>query len=162
MRCRRFSLVERARSNRAQALGSYGDRLVTTTPYRSALMKRVRRKDTSLEQSVRRCLSRLGARYRLNVRDLPGRPDIANKSRHKAIFVHGCFWHYHEGCARGRIPKRNSEFWEEKLVRNRERDAEKSAALEARGFDVMTTWECEIGNEEELQWRLERFWTAHA
>ncbi len=68
------------------------------------------------------------------MRYLPGSPDIANKSKRKALFVHGCFWHYHKGCPRGTVPKRNSAYWEEKLERNRERDRQKTEALSGLGY----------------------------
>lgn len=88
-------------------------------------MRRVRRANTEPEQIVRRVLWDIGARYRLQVSDLPGSPDIANKTRHLAIFVHGCFWHFHEECGRGTIPTRNHEFWAEKFHANRARDRRK-------------------------------------
>lgn len=121
-------------------------------------MKRVRQRGTNLEQAVRRILSRIGARYRLNVKGLPGRPDIANKHRKKAIFVHGCFWHGHEACGRGRIPKRNRPFWEEKLARNLERDRRKCADLEELGYDVLVVWGCEFSDPDNLNKRLREFW----
>jgi DNA mismatch endonuclease (patch repair protein) len=131
---------------------------VATTPERSALMKRVRQKGTNLELLVRRALTRMNARYRLNVRELPGRPDIANKTRKKAIYVHGCFWHHHPECHRGRIPFRNREFWREKLQKNVERDRRKTRDLDELGFDVLVLWECELDNEQALEQRLREFW----
>lgn len=129
-------------------------------------MKRVRREGTEPELRVRRLLWDTGARYRVNVSDLPGSPDIANKSRGKAIFVHGCFWHHHMECARGRIPSRNETFWSEKLKRNKRRDAAKRAALEEHGFEVLVVWECELDDPVGLQQRLRDFWfeasTQHA
>lgn len=125
-------------------------------------MKKVRQADTGPEQAVRSLLWDFGARYRVNVSDLPGSPDIANKSRHKAVFVHGCFWHFHEDCPRGIIPQRNRNFWEEKLHRNKERDRRKENALRAAGFDVLVVWECELDDPTELRDRLETFWfNAH-
>ena len=115
---------------------------------------------TAPELAVRRILTSLGAHYRVNVRGLPGRPDIANKSRRKAVFVHGCFWHFHEDCARGRLPSRNRSFWESKLRRNRERDAEKVQALVGEGFDVLVVWECELADPQILCGKLERFWAT--
>jgi DNA mismatch endonuclease (patch repair protein) len=131
---------------------------IETTPERSALMKRVRQKNTDLEATVRKMLYRAGARYRMNVEGLPGRPDIANQSRKKAIFIHGCFWHYHETCGRGRIPTRNREFWVDKLRRNVERDRRKIADLIDLGYNVLVLWGCEIKDEEKLQKRLHEFW----
>lgn len=133
-----------------------------TTPERSALMKRVRQRGTNLEAVVRRALTRLGARYRLNVKELPGSPDIANRSKRKAIFVHGCFWHHHDACSRGRIPGRNREFWYDKLQRNVERDRRKVENLQELGYDVLTLWECELTDPAELERRLSDFWFSHA
>lgn len=129
-----------------------------TTPERSALMKRVRREGTEPELAVRKLLHSAGGRYRLNVEDLPGSPDIANKSRAKAIFVHGCFWHFHEGCDRASIPDRNSGYWRQKFKGNRERDQRKREALNAEGFDVLVVWECELEDPWSLRDRLRSFW----
>lgn len=121
-------------------------------------MKSVRREDTEPEEAVRKLLWHGGGRYRANVSDLPGSPDIANKSREKAIFVHGCFWHCHRECDRGTIPDRNSAYWEEKFRKNRERDEQKIQSLTESGFDVLVVWECELDDPEQLDVRLERFW----
>lgn len=122
-------------------------------------MKRVRQAGTGPEHAVRRLLSAIGARYRLNVRGLPGRPDIANRSRKKAIFVHGCFWHHHSVCGRGRIPAANREFWADKLQRNIERDRRKVSELQELGYDVLVIWECELRNELMAVERLSAFWS---
>jgi DNA mismatch endonuclease (patch repair protein) len=135
---------------------------VESTVERSALMRRVRQKGTDVELIVRRALSRIGARYRLNVKDLPGRPDIANKRLKKAIFVHGCFWHYHPSCGRGRIPKRNSGFWEEKLAGNVERDRRKIDVLQQRGYEILVVWECELNDLAILERRLKEYWFGNA
>lgn len=132
--------------------------VVDTTPERSALMKKVRRENTEPEQAVRSLLWHAGARYRLNVGDLPGSPDVANKSRGKAVFVHGCFWHHHEDCGSGTIPDRNRSYWEQKFRKNKERDRRKVRDLEERGFDVLVVWECELEEPERLEERLEAFW----
>jgi DNA mismatch endonuclease (patch repair protein) len=121
-------------------------------------MKRVRRFGTKPELLVRALLTSAGAHYRLNAVGLPGRPDISNKSRRKAVFVHGCFWHKHEHCRRGKIPKGNSEFWSKKLARNVERDISKTEALRGLGFDVMVVWECELKDRDGLLERLRGFW----
>jgi DNA mismatch endonuclease (patch repair protein) len=121
-------------------------------------MARVRQKGTTAELLVRQVLSRINARYRLNVKGLPGRPDVANKSRKKAIFVHGCFWHHHVECGRGRIPTRNREFWTDKLSRNIERDARKIRDLDALGYDVLVLWECELDDRDLLEQRLRQYW----
>lgn len=129
-----------------------------TTAQRSALMKRVRREDTEPELAVRKLLWSTGARYRINVGDLPGSPDVANKTRSKAIFVHGCFWHFHQDCPRGSLPDRNRDYWREKFEKNRERDRRKTKELEDRGFDVLVVWECELDDPESLRRRLHDFW----
>ena len=119
-------------------------------------MRRVKGRDTSAELKVRRLLWRLGARYRLNRRDLPGSPDIVLPGRRLAIFVHGCFWHGH-GCARGaRVPKANREYWIAKVARNRARDARAEAALDALGWRVEVVWECELKDQAALADRLGR------
>ena len=128
-----------------------------TTQRRSRLMKRVRQADTPPEHAVRRALQALGVRYRLHAKDLPGSPDVVNRSRRWAIFVHGCYWHAHQGCSRWRLPKRNRDFWAEKFTSNRERDQRKLAELEELGFDVLVVWECETQEPAELRERLERF-----
>lgn len=129
-----------------------------TTERRSSLMKRVRREGTGPEQKVRKLLWATGARYRLNVEDLPGSPDIANKSLRKAVFVHGCFWHFHQECDRGQLPERNRSYWENKFKRNRSRDRQKRAALVENGYDVLVVWECELDELAEVQAKLEDFW----
>lgn len=129
-----------------------------TTAQRSALMKRVRRKDTEPELAVRTLLWSTGARYRVNVDGLPGTPDIVNKSRKKALFVHGCFWHFHQDCPRGTLPDRNRDYWRVKFEKNKERDRRKTKDLEDRGFDVLVVWECELDQPETLRQRLQSFW----
>jgi DNA mismatch endonuclease (patch repair protein) len=122
-------------------------------------MKRVRQRGTDAELTVRRMLTGAGARYRVNAKSLPGSPDIVNRSTRKAIFMHGCFWHHHEVCGRGKVPASNRDFWADKLRRNVERDVKKVAALRALGFDVLTVWECELETPQLLASRLKRFWT---
>jgi DNA mismatch endonuclease, patch repair protein len=116
-------------------------------------MSRIRGKDTAPELVVRRLLHRLGYRFRLHRADLPGKPDIVLPGRRTAVFVHGCFWHAH-GCKIGRPPKSRPEFWLPKLKRNRERDAGNEAALVAKGWKVLTLWQCEIRDAETLETRL--------
>ena len=111
---------------------------------RSDIMRRVRSKGTKPEMSVRRELHRKGYRYRLHLGDLPGRPDLAFPSRRKVLFVNGCFWHLHSGCARARIPASNREIWTAKLMRNRRRDEESLTALRSIGWEALTVWECEL------------------
>ena len=121
---------------------------------RSSVMRQVKGRDTSPELKVRRALTRLGARYRLHRRDLPGAPDIVMPGRRLAIFVHGCFWHGHD-CARGaRVPKQNRDYWVAKVGRNVARDARSREALAALGWRAETIWECDLKDAEGLEARL--------
>lgn len=113
---------------------------------RSANMSRVRSKDTKPELLVRRILHSAGYRFRLHRRDLPGSPDIVLPKWKTAIFVHGCFWHGHEGCRRSKLPATRTEFWKVKIERNRERDRIAREELAALGYQVVTLWECELRN----------------
>lgn len=127
---------------------------VFTPEKRSAVMRRVKGKDTAPELKVRRLLRKMGVGYRLHRADLPGKPDIAMPGRKLALFVHGCFWHGHD-CARGaRTPKANRPYWEAKIARNRARDEAHRAALEAMGWRTVTLWECELKDEAEVERRL--------
>ncbi|XBQ16166.1 MAG: very short patch repair endonuclease [Oceanicaulis sp.] len=109
---------------------------------RSAVMAKVRQKNTGPELTVRRLAHRMGYRFRLHRKDLPGSPDIVFPGRKKAVFVHGCFWHGHD-CPRGsRKPKQNAAYWSAKIARNTARDAEAEAGLRALGWDVLIVWEC--------------------
>jgi DNA mismatch endonuclease (patch repair protein) len=125
---------------------------------RSEVMRRVRGRDTGPERRVRATLRALGfPGYRLDRRDLPGRPDMAFLGRKRAIFVHGCFWHGHD-CARGaRAPKANAAYWAAKIASNRARDAAALAALDALGWRALTLWECELRDEAALRARLAAF-----
>ena len=119
---------------------------------RSRLMSRVRSADTTPEMVVRRRLHAAGLRYRLHRRDLPGRPDLVLPRFKIAVFVHGCFWHGHLGCDRGRRrPKTRAEFWDRKLRENRDRDARVAAELQAMGWTVATVWECETKRPADLE-----------
>jgi DNA mismatch endonuclease (patch repair protein) len=121
---------------------------------RSAVMRRVKGRDTGPEMIVRRALTALGVRYRLHRKDLPGAPDIVLPGRRLAVFVHGCFWHGHD-CARGaRVPKQNRDYWTAKVARNVARDERTRADLSALGWRVETIWECELKDAEALRTRL--------
>jgi len=121
---------------------------------RSAVMRRVKGRNTSPEMKVRRALTTLGARYRLHRKDLPGNPDVVMPGRRLAIFVHGCFWHGHD-CARGaRVPQQNRDYWVAKVARNAARDAKSREALRALGWRVETIWECELKDAVALERRL--------
>lgn len=120
---------------------------------RSALMRRVKGRDTAPELAVRRMLHRMGFRFRLHRRDLPGTPDLVLPRHKTVIFVHGCFWHSH-GCKIGRAPKSKLAYWEAKLDENRRRDARNSDRLVSLGWRVVTIWGCETRDLENLQMRL--------
>ena len=106
-------------------------------------MRRQRTRNTLPEVVVRRALRELGMSYRTCNSDLAGSPDAANRKRRWAVFVHGCFWHHHDGCRRATVPKRNHAFWLAKFAQNRERDARAARELRSLGFRVVTVWECE-------------------
>jgi DNA mismatch endonuclease, patch repair protein len=127
-----------------------------TSEGRSALMARIRGKDTKPELIVRRMLRRMGYRFHVHRRDLPGTPDIVFPNRRKAIFVHGCFWHGH-GCKAGQLPKSRVDFWAPKIAGNRSRDARKAAALRRSGWSVAVLWECRIRDPIRLERRLRIF-----
>lgn len=124
---------------------------------RSALMARVGPKDTTPELVVRRLLHRLGYRFRLHWRELPGTPDIVFPKRRKVIFVHGCFWHRHPGCREASTPKTRVDFWTRKFDANVARDARKTSALEAKGWEVNVVWSCETRHTEILAGQLSSF-----
>lgn len=127
---------------------------LVTDPARRALMQRVRQKGTPAEKIVARICRELGLRYRLNVRSLPGSPDLANKTKRWAIFVHGCFWHQHEDCPKATMPKRNARFWREKFEANRERDTRKIGELRRAKYKVVVIWQCEADDRASLRGRL--------
>jgi DNA mismatch endonuclease, patch repair protein len=110
---------------------------------RSALMARVRRSGTAPELIVRSFVHRAGLRFRLAVRGLPGTPDIVLPKYRAVVFVHGCFWHRHEGCRYTTTPKANATFWLDKFARNVERDARKASELKAAGWRVYVVWACD-------------------
>jgi DNA mismatch endonuclease (patch repair protein) len=129
---------------------------LVTDPATSARLARVRQRDTTPELAVRLAAYSLGHHFRIHNRDLPGSPDIANRTRKWAIFVHGCFWHRHHGCVRTTTPKRNRAFWVEKFEANRARDRRVRAALRRAGYRTVVVWECESENPARLRAKLER------
>jgi DNA mismatch endonuclease (patch repair protein) len=124
---------------------------------RSALMARIGQKHTTPELAVRKLLRQLGYRYRLHDRRLPGTPDIRFPGRRKVIFVHGCYWHRHKGCARSTTPKTRRAFWNEKFEANIKRDRRNIRALKKLGWDVLVVWECESRRPESLADRVIAF-----
>ena len=115
-----------------------------TPQQRHLCMSHIRSKDTKPEQLVRQALWHKGFRYRLHVKDLPGKPDIVLPKYKTAIFVNGCFWHGHKGCKDFVIPKSNTSFWLEKIGKNKNRDEQNITALISAGWKVITIWECEL------------------
>ena len=111
---------------------------------RSENMARIKNKDTKPEVYLRKLLWHEGFRYRINYKDLPGKPDIYLSKYKTAIFVNGCFWHMHEGCKLSSIPKTNYDFWKDKLEGNTERDKKNYKELEDMGKNVIVVWGCEI------------------
>jgi DNA mismatch endonuclease (patch repair protein) len=134
----------------------------TLTPAeRSELMSRVRSKDTRPEIVVRRLLHRMGYRYRLHERKLPGRPDLVFPRLRKAVFVHGCFWHQHPNpeCRMTRLPKSRLDYWRAKLERNRRRDGQQQEALLDLGWRFLVVWECETYDLASLAAKIQTFLT---
>lgn len=122
-------------------------------------MRSVKGRDTRPEMAVRRLVHAMGYRYRLHRPDLPGKPDLVFAGRRKIIFVNGCFWHGHD-CKRGaRTPKKNRAYWQGKIRRNMERDAEHLSELGKMGWDVLTVWECRLKDRDALAARLGVFLT---
>lgn len=117
-------------------------------------MSRIKGKDTKPEIIVRSMLHRVGFRFRKNVESLPGKPDIVLPKYKTIIFVHGCFWHQHKGCAKCKIPKSKVEFWTEKLGKNVTRDLKHKRDLKKLDWTVLYVWECELKDEESLAKRL--------
>ena len=115
---------------------------------RSWNMSRIGSKNTKPELIVRKVLHNSGIRYRLHARNLPGKPDLSNKSKNFAIFVNGCFWHQHKGCKRASIPKSNTDYWIPKLRKNVNRLRENLDRLDTMGYRTAVIWECEVNDLE--------------
>lgn len=124
---------------------------------RSALMSRVRGKDTAPELRVRRVVHKLGFRFSLHRKDLAGSPDIVFSKYRAVIFVHGCFWHRHQNCRKATTPRTRAEFWTEKFERNVIRDAAARKMLKRDGWKIMTIWECQVAKEAKLKRRIKNF-----
>jgi DNA mismatch endonuclease (patch repair protein) len=123
---------------------------------RSGLMSRIRSEGTGPELLVEAAVRRLRLRFETHARDLPGRPDLVLRRRKVAVFVHGCFWHRHEGCAKSRTPKSNVGFWTAKLDANVRRDKRAARRLRADGWRVLTVWECGAGDRAAVERKLRR------
>lgn len=118
-----------------------------TINQRHLCMSHIHCKDTKPEMKVRSWLWSHGYRYRLNVKSIPGKPDIVMRRYHTVIFINGCFWHGHDGCKNFRIPKSNTEFWENKINSNRQRDQKNYDILQQNGWQVLVVWECQLVHE---------------
>ncbi len=116
---------------------------------RSHVMSRIRSKDTRPEKNVRSLLHRMGYRFRLHAKNLPGRPDIVLRKYKTIVFVHGCFWHLHQDCRDGTIPKTDHDKWKRKLNANVEKDKKHINDLQTLGWQVLVIWECEV--EKDIQ-----------
>ena len=121
---------------------------------RSRNMAHIKGKDTKPEKLVRSILHGMGYRFRLHCKQLPGKPDIVLPKYKAAVFVHGCFWHRHEGCKNATLPKTRREFWEKKFAENVHRDKNTAKLLEQLGWTVLVIWECELKNIEALRKKL--------
>lgn len=123
---------------------------VMSAEKRSALMSRIRGKNTGPEVQIRKLLWRSGLRFRLQGSGLPGRPDIVLRRYRVVVFVHGCFWHHHDNCPLFRMPATRTEFWKAKLVRNRQRDLVAIRKLRSIGWRVAVVWECALKHDPEI------------
>jgi DNA mismatch endonuclease, patch repair protein len=112
-------------------------------------MSKIRCKDTKPEMLVRKFLHAAGLRYRLHDKRLPGKPDMVFSKHRKVVFVHGCFWHGHEGCKYFVVPKTRTDWWMKKINRNKEKDVENISVLRKNGWKVIVVWECELKGEKE-------------
>jgi len=128
-----------------------------TKKKRSWMMSRVRRVNTKPELAVRSALHRMGYRFRLHSPMLPGRPDIVLRRHNAVIFVHGCFWHRHQGCRKTTTPQVRRQFWVEKFVRNMQRDKKNYRLLRQQGWRILILWECQVADATALHRRLSAF-----
>jgi len=124
---------------------------------RSEVMSRIRAKNTAPELVVRSMVHRMGFRFRLHDRKLPGCPDLVLARLGRVIFVHGCFWHGHPGCKKSKLPESNREFWEAKISTNFARDRRNIAALRKVGWKVLVVWQCSLRNRARTKRRLQQF-----
>ncbi len=129
--------------------------------HRSWNMSRVKSKDTKPEIKIRSMFHAQGFRFRKNVKNLPGVPDIVLPKYKSIVFVHGCFWHQHKGCVKSHIPKSNVEFWTIKLGKNVVRDKKHNKELKQAGWRILTIWECEIKDLVKLERKLKKFLKKH-
>jgi|SRR5665213_107822 len=131
------------------------DRL--TPQERSSNMASIPSRNTNPEMIVRKTVHSLGYRYRLHQKSLPGTPDLTFLRKRKVIFVHGCFWHRHKGCAKASTPTTRADFWQEKFDSNVARDRRVTKALKREGWKILVVWQCELKNSEALARRIDAF-----
>lgn len=130
---------------------------VFTKEKRRKIMASIKGRDTKPEKAVRSIIHRMGFRFSLHRADLPGKPDIVLPRHGKVIFVHGCFWHGHANCRKATIPATNTEFWTEKIVKNKARDVKVKRQLRQAGWKVLVVWECEIARSDKLLQKVKNF-----
>ena len=130
---------------------------ILTKEKRSWNMSRIRSGNTKPELLVRSLLHRMGYRFRLHRKDLPGKPDIVLPKHKAVIFIHGCFWHHHDGCKYAYIPKTRQEFWRAKFKSNVERDKKVKKQLKEKNWRILVIWECELSNIESIIKRLKDY-----
>lgn len=123
---------------------------------RSEIMRAVGTRNTGPELAVRKMLHRAGYRFQLHRKDLPGTPDIVLPRLRKAIFVHGCYWHGHAGCTKGRLPRSRVDYWAAKIETNRRRDRARMRELRTAGWTPLVVWQCQLRRPEVLLRRLKR------
>ena len=128
-----------------------------TRKKRSLIMSHVKSRDTKPEILVRRLLHKMGYRFRIYVRTLPGNPDIVLPRHKKIFFVHGCFWHGHKGCKRAQRPASNAAFWNRKIEANIERDTRVRRKLKSLGWRIFVVWQCQTHKQEAIEARIRRF-----
>ena len=130
---------------------------VFTKAKRHEIMASIKAHDTKPEKAVRSIIHRMGFRFSLYRKDLPGKPDIVLPRHDKVVFVHGCFWHGHTNCRKSTIPATNTEFWTDKITKNKIRDMKVKRQLRQAGWQVLVVWECEITRTETLIKKLKKF-----
>lgn len=123
-------------------------------------MSRVKGRDTKPEREARSLVHKLGFRFRLGNRKLPGKPDLTFPRLKKVIFAHGCFWHGHKNCRRAKLPTTNVKFWKGKITKNKQRDSKDIKALKALGWKLLIVWQCELKNTTKAKTKLMKFFKA--
>lgn len=149
MKCDGFKIVSKS--------GPQKEIYLRVAPNTRLRMQAVRGRDTAPEMCVRKELHRMGYRFRVHQKSLPGTPDIVLPKHRKIILVHGCFWHGHEGCRRSKVPQNNAEAWHEKITLNKKRDQRDLMGLRNLGWRVLVIWECETRSLDVTRIQLQKF-----